>query len=1160
MRGASKQAADCLCCRLRFVLLPLDRAGFLWYIKVVHQRRILAQRGVSAVRNAICLFLLTCLTAAWPAAGQVATAELGGVVTDSSGAVVPKAQVALTNAETNVLVREMLTASDGTYLMTLVPPGTYTVTVEAPGFRRLVQTGVVLQTNQRVKLDLTLQIGQLTDLVEVSAAAPLLESQSSSTGSVINQQFVSELPLNGRNFVQLAILTPGVNGTGYSVQGTIMSGNRPDDRRPGTEIFSNGNREGSNNFLYDGVDNNERLIQLIVIRPAIEGIREFKVQTNMYSADVGRNSGAIVDVITKSGTNELHGSAFEFLRNSAMDARSFFNNRGTPFPPFRFNQYGLSLGGPVYVPKLYKGRNRTFFFVDWEGYRRNTVQSSVRSVATRKIREGDFTDENRIYDPLTQRADPSSATGIRRTQFPGNVIPRSRWDTPAARLLGAFPLPTNSSLVNNYLANLNLTQDWDQGDVRIDHQFSPANNFFARWSIQHTTTTAPYTFPATQIPGLSKPIGVGNEDSFAGPAFNPVQHAVASYTKVITPNLVNDLRIGFNRFVLDYTGEGFSPGGPNFGNEVGIPNANSHPLHTLLPIINLGTYTGVGHSRSLPIFRRSNTFQYIDNASWTRGSHTLKFGGDVRRRQITEYQTNRGNGRFNFSRGFTTEIGSGAATGNELASFLLGYASVIEQDFLLAWVGLRGVETGLYIADDWRINRRLTLNLGLRWDYYSPYTEVANRIANFDVDTATVKIAGRDGVGPRAGLRRDLRNFAPRFGFAYQLSPHTVVRGGYGLFYNPNGNGGVYLRLQRHVPFGPIFNQTNPDSQIGRRMSDGFPPPPVVDFESAKNPSGGVIGVFPGFTSAYAQQFNLGVQREIAPWQMIVKASVVGNLGRRLGTTLDLNQPVPGPGPVNPRRPFFGIRPGLSSISYAVSDGLSSFLSGQLAVEKRMSGGLALLFGYTWGHAIDDVGTEFGGGTGTPQDIRNRRADRGNSVYDIRHRATISYTYRLPFGKGRPLLNRTGAANLLLGGWQTNGILILQTGLPFTVFHAGANTGGAGGSRPDFVRNAALPSGQRSLARWFDITAFAPPPIYTFGNLGRNTLYGPGRWNVDMSLFKDIPVREPLTLQFRAEAFNTFNHPQFGQPNSTIGVSTAGTITSIVGNPRQMQLALRLQF
>ncbi len=1095
------------------------------------------------------------------ASAQVSTGELIGTITDASAGAVSNAKITASNAATGISRETTAAESTGDYIITLLPPGTYTVTVEAAGFRKAVQNEVTLQINQRLRLDIALQVGQVSETVEVSAAPPLLESQSSSVGSVINQQFVSELPLNGRNFVQLAILTPGVNGTGYSVGGTIQSGARPDDRRPGTEIFSNGNREGSNNFLYDGVDNNERLIQLIVLRPAIESIREFKVQTNMYSADVGRNSGAVVDVVTKSGTNQIHGSAFEFLRNSGMDARNYFNARGTPFPPFRYNQYGFSLGGPVYLPKIYNGKNRTFFFADWEGYRRNTVQSSLRSVATNKIRGGDFSDEpGGVFDPLAVRNDPTSATGIRRTQFPGNVIPRTRWDVPAARLLGAFPLPTNGNRVNNYLGNLDLKQDWDQGDVRVDHQISSNDNIFFRWSIQHTTTFAPNTFPEVQIEGLPKKIGVGNEDSFAGPAFNPVQHAVLSYTKVFTPRLVNDFRVGFNRFVLDYTSADYEAGGPNYGNLIGIPNANSHPLHTQLPIINLGQYTGVGHSRSLPIFRRSNTFQYIDNMTYTNGAHTLKFGGDVRRRQITEYQTNRGNGRFNFSRGFTTEIGSGAANGNELASFILGYASFIEQDFTLAWVGARGIELGMYAADDWRVSRKLTLNLGLRWDYYSPFSEVANRWANFDADTATVKVAGRDGVDSRAGVKRDFSNWAPRFGFAYQAAQHTVVRGGFGLFYNPNGNGGALLRLQRHIPFGPIITQANNDVTLGTRMSQGFAPPPNVNFDAAKAPTGGVVGVFPGYKSSYAQQFNLGVQHELPALGLLLKASMVGNLGRRLGTTINLNQPVPGAGAVNNRRPFFGVRPAIADISYAVSDGLSSYLSGQFEVIKRMSSSTNLMFGYTWGHAIDDVGTEFGGGTGTPQDIRNRRADRGNSVYDLRHRATTSITHRLPFGKGQKWMSKSRAADLALGGWQLNGIVIMQTGLPYTPGHAGANTGGADGSRPDFLRDATLPSDQRTLQRWFDPGAFSTPAIYTFGNLGRNTLYGPGRWNADSSLFKDFAITEQVKLQFRAEAFNLFNHPQFGQPNATIGTGAAGTITSTVGNPRQLQLALRLQF
>ncbi|MEX2264907.1 MAG: carboxypeptidase regulatory-like domain-containing protein [Bryobacteraceae bacterium] len=1085
---------------------------------------------------------------------QVSTAELNGSVVDATGAAVANAKVVAANAATG-LTREAVSDVAGAYIMTLLPPGSYNMTVEAEGFRRIVQSNITLQVNQRAKLDFTLQVGQVNESIEVAAAAPLLESQSSSLGSVIAEQFVGELPLNGRNFVQLAILSPGVNGTGFSTSGTIMSGTRPDDRRPGTEIFSNGNREGSNNFLFDGVDNNDRLTLSIVLRPGVEAIKEFKVQTNLYSADLGRNSGAVVDVVTKSGTNQFHGSAFEFLRNSAMDARNFFNPRGTPFPTFRYNQFGGSFGGPVIIPRAYNGKNRTFFFVDYEGFRRSELRTLNTSVATPNMRAGDFTGENGIFDPLTTRS--NGAGGFIRDPFPNNRIPAARFDPVSRKLVNAYPLPQFARSVNNYTSNLNQKQDWNQGDVRVDHQFTQQDTFFARWSIQHTETIVPDTFPAVQIEGLPGPVTVGNEDSFAGPSFTPVQHAVASHVHVFSPRLINELRVGFNRFVLDYTALGYEPG-LNLGNKLGIPNSNVSPNEAVLPIINLSNYTGVGHSRSLPIFRRMNTFQYVDNMTFTRGAHTLKFGGDIRRRQITEYQTNRGNGRFNFGPAFTNQPGVNN-TGHVIATFLLGYPTFVEQDYTLAWIGARGIETGLYFADDWRATRKLTLNLGMRWEYYSPYSEVANRWANFDAATATVLIAGRDGVDSRAGIQRDFRNFAPRFGFAYHAMSRTVLRGGYGIFFNPNGNGGALLRLQRHIPFGPIntvFQGGNID--VGPKISDGFPAPPVVNFDAAKNPTGGVVGVSPDYRSAYAQQYNLTLEHEL-PGSTLIKAAFVGNLGRRLGTTFDLNQPVPGPGGLAQRRPFFGVRPDLFGITYAVSDGLSSYHAFQLTVEKRMSHGLGLLLGYTWGHSIDNVGTEFGGGTGTPQDSRNRAAERGNASFDMRHRLTASYTYRLPFGRGRAMMNRGGAANFLLGGWQTNGITTIQSGLPFTP-GLQVPTTNCCGSRPDGIRDATLPAGERSLQRWFDVTAFGTPPLHTFGNLGRNTLFGPGRVNFDFSLFKDFAFHEEMKLQFRAEAFNLFNTPQFGLPNASIGAAQAGIINSTVGNPRQLQLALRLQF
>ncbi|MBM3729188.1 MAG: TonB-dependent receptor [Acidobacteria bacterium] len=508
------------------------------------------------------------------------------------------------------------------------------------------------------------------------------------------------------------------------------------------------------------------------------------------------------------------------------------------------------------------------------------------------------------------------------------------------------------------------------------------------------------------------------------------------------------------------------------------------------------------------------------------------------------------NGAFTDSRGAVP-----GPSGNAMASFILGYPTFMEQDYTLAWTGQRFIETGLYFADDWRVSRRLTLNLGLRHDYFSPVTEVADRLANFDPATATVKIANRDGVDRRMGIQRNFKDWAPRFGFAYQALKNTVIRGGYGLFYNPSGNGGAALRLFRHVPFGPIYTVAPGDEFVGPSISQGFPAPPTVNFEAAKNPTGGVIGVAPTFRSSYAQQFNLTVQQEITPIQAVLKFAYVGNLGRRLHTSLDLNQPLAGPGPVANRRAFFGVRPGLAGATYAVADGLSNYNAFQFTFDKRMSAGLSVLLGYTWSHAIDDVGTEFGGGTGTPQDIRCRRCDRSNASFDLRHRMTLSYTYLLPILREAKGLTRT-----LLGGWQLNGITTIQGGLPYTPGLLVANTNGAGGSRPDSVGRSASLGSSATIARWFDPTAFTSPTTIRFGNAGRNILFGPGRVNWDMSLFKDFAIGDRWKVQFRSEAFNIWNTPQFGLPNATIGAGNAGTITSTVGNPRQLQLALRIQF
>jgi hypothetical protein len=780
-------------------------------------------------------------------------------------------------------------------------------------------------------------------------------------GSVKTETQVRDLPLNGRNIVQLAILSPGVNGPGVGTRGTIMSGTRPDDQRPGSELFVNGNRESANNYLYDGIDNNDRLTLALVIRPAIEAIKEFKIQTNLYSAEQGRNPGGQVDVVTKSGTNEVHGVVYEFLRNSALDAKNFFDKPADKIPPFKQNQFGFALGGPI-------RRNKTFIFGDYDGFRQRLARTFVNTVPTAKMRTGDFSElPGIIYDPLTTRANPTNPAGFVRDRFPGNIIPANRFDAVTAKLINAYPLPTSAGLANNLVTNPTKKQDWNQLDTRVDHEFNSSNSFFTRYSWSKTDTVSPLTFPPVTIAGVPQAIGLGNEDTFAGTAALTAQHVVLSFVHTFSPRLIADLRAGYNRFKLDYTQEGSEFGQP-LGNLLGVPNANQHETARAFPIFSPSGYTGIGHSRSLPIFRRENTFQYVGNLTRASGSITLKFGGDVSRRHLTEYQTNRGNGRFNFSPSITNNPENNSG-GNALASFLLGAPSLIEQDYLLAWVGIRGTEYSFYFADDWRASSRLTFNLGLRYELDTPYSEVANRWANFDPKTATVLVAGRNGVSESAGVETWKKGFAPRFGFAYSLTSKTVVRGGFGIFFNTAGHGGNVLRLQRHVPFGPIYSFNPGNFLVSRRVSDGFPAIPALNLASADNPSGGVIGVDANYKPGYAQQFNLTLEQEVSPWRMLFKGSYVGNLGRRIDTTIDLNQPIPGTGSVDSRRPFFGVRPGLAGITYAVSDGSAAYHAFQFSGEKRFSAGLNFLAGYTWGHSIDTVPTAFGGG----DHQRNRR-------------------------------------------------------------------------------------------------------------------------------------------------------------------------------------------
>jgi len=1089
------------------------------------------------------------------------TAGLNGLVTDASRASIQGARVSISNVDTG-LKRESLTNDVGSYEFPLLPPGNYTLHLEKQGFRPMTQEGIRLDVNQIARVDLTMQLGAVSEVVEVQAAAPLLESSTSSVGQVLETKAVSDLPLNGRNFAQLAILSPGAVGVGYGPAGTIGSGSRPDDTRPGTELMVNGNREMSNSMTLDGVDDNFRRNALITVRPSIEDIQEFKMQTNLFGAEQGRSSGATVNIVTKSGTNSFHGSAFEFIRNNDLDARNFFNAAGiAQQPPFHQNQFGGSLGGPV-------ARNKIFFFTDYEGFRKQQgTNTSVNTVPTVAERQGNFSAVRPIFDPGSLAPSPGTASGYTRTEFPGDIIPANRFDSVTSRLIQAYPLPTAPGLVNNQFTNPVLGQQYDQGDARADYALDSKNTVFGRFSRQETRTQTPSTFGFRTVPDVSIPLNLGNSGTYAGTNTQTAYNAVAAITHVFSPAFLMDLRMGFSRFNMHNLDAQAPSTGPGLGTQLGVPFSNQLPQANGMPIFNISGYTGIGGPASIPTIRLENTFNPVANFTRVRGSHTLKFGASLVRRQIIDFQMNQGNGLFNLGTTITDNPNTPAGTGDGMASMLLGSYSSLSQDLQLVWAGYRVLEMGSYLADDWRVTSRLTLNIGLRYEFLPPPVEVANRMMNLNTQTGKVMIDGYN-TGRHVGIQTQWTLFAPRFGFAYQLSRNTVLRGGYGIFYNAQGSGGGLYRMHRYLPFAASDAVTvNELSANYPKVQNGLPPAPATDFATvSNNPVGSFLTIPANYRSSYAQQFNFGLEHELKSSNIVLKAVYLGNLGRHLDINYNYNQAIPGPGAIAPRMPLYGLAPGVVGDTYAATDGVSDYHSLQLTAEKRFSQGLSFLSAYTYAHSIDNVPLQQGGnGEGPiPQDTRYRFLDRGNSLFDIRQRFTQTALYDLPFGRGKRFHLDHKWANALFGNWQINGILSKQTGLPFAPVLANsvANTGSS--SRPNLLADWHIDN--PTITHWFNTALNSPgapwgtPTLYTFGNAGRGILRGPGRTNLDTSVFKEFPVTEKYRLQFRGEFFNLLNHPQFDLPGQSIGSPSAGVISGTVGTPRDIQFSLRLYF
>ena len=1081
---------------------------------------------------------------------QVERGTITGSVTDAKGSAIPDATVRVVEESTNQSV-ELQTDSAGEYTASNLTPGAYTVQVEKAGFAGHVNKGFVIQVFQTARLDVVLNVGTVTESVQVTSAVPLLQSENASVGQVISTQAINELPLNGRNMAQLAIIAPGVTGLNYAQTGTIGSGVRPDELRPGgTTIEANGARDSANKLLLDGIDNTEMIAQTFIVRPSVEGLQEFAVLTSNVGAQFDRGMGAIVVTSTRSGSNEFHGSVYEFLRNSYVDAKNYFVRPNTPIPAYKLNDFGGRLGGPIL-------RNKTFFFINYEGYFERAASTLISTVPTLAERQGNFQGVTNIYDPTTTTASGSTYT---RTQFPNNIIPSSRFDPIAAQLVNAYPAPQTSALSNNYVSYPLKGSDDNRGDVRIDHQITTTQNLFARYSIDDTQINMPNTY--------NNVIG-GNENSFSGHQADRGQQGVLGYNKVFTPSIVGEYRFGFDR----YTSFLIPPvlTSPIWAEIPGrVPNPGLQPvpgggLGNSAPIISPSGFGGLGNSRGEPQIRREHEIENVGNVTWQRGTHSFKFGVDVIQHMISETDSPPSQsafGRFNFDGNFTNNPASPTGTGNAMASMLLGYPTQTARDYFIPGTAhVLSNEFNYYALDDWRITRKLTLNLGLHYEIDTPYHEANNYWVNFNPATSAVEIAGQNGVSKSAGWNTDYGSVAPRVGFAYGWDNKTVIRAGYGIFFDPQTQAGTTIRQQRQWPFDLIYIVTPGSLFPQNTVSQGFVtladiPPAILN-----NPYGTLKGIAANFKNASAQQYNLSIQRQLTD-RASLTVSYVGSIGRHLTWVNPIDQPSPGPGNIQARRPYNALYPNVTAISFLESVGTSNYNSLQTVFSQRLTRGFFLTANYVWSHAFDNSSFDGGADGPVPQDPTNRNADWASSDSDIHNRVNIYGTYELPFGPGKAFLNSNSLLNrTILGGWQVNGIFAGQSGLPFTVTTSGTATNtGASASRANVVPGVPQYPAKQSIGEWFNPAAFSVPTAYNWGNSGRNILRGPDEINLDSSAEKKFPITEGTTLLFRAEFFNMFNHPQFQIPASVIAQGGVGSITTTSNTARQLQFTLRLTF
>jgi hypothetical protein len=1172
--------------------------------QLTHQMNRIGQCGRAIFhgwrRPATLLAFLVLFTSA--ALAQLTTADILGTVTDATGAVVPNASVVLTNLGTNEK-RTTQSNTSGDYNFTLLPVGHYSVSVKATGFEASITKDLSVEAGDRARNDVHLQAGSASTVVEVNAQTPLLQADNATVSSTVTAQAVQDLPLNGRNFVQLVATVPGANeGSGNS----LSSGGRPDDRRSNAAGLSvNGQDESLNNWVVDGIDNNERVIGSIGVKPNIEGINEITVETNSYAPEAGRTAGGVINIVTKSGTNQFHGSVYEYFRNDIFDGRNFFQNTGNK-PELRQNQYGASIGGPIF-------RDKTFFYFDYEGFRQ---VSGVTDTGT-TLTQSEY-DAIHSLNGLTPQSLFSTANGT--AQAYAGLIPATGGPVPinpvALNYLQLLPAPTNGNLASNHTISPSKTQNYNTYDARIDHNLNDKNILFARFTYNTVNTFTPPAFGTQNGVQVS-----GGRYNFDGPATDIAQQYELGYTHIFSPGLLMDLRAGFTRInnlslPLNY--------GIGIDQKVGFPAAMTSfsPFANSLTPVSIGPFGDVGDGAYVPLQDIDNSFQYSGTVSWTKGNHNIKIGAGLMRRQARNVQSASAVGAFGFN--LTTDSNPDQLTqqNNQIASALLGAYNNQTRNFNITPPDYRSWEPSFFAQDSWKVNPKLTVIYGARYEIFTPFTEAHNRISNFDfleavsnpaaATSSALKIAGVNGVSSTAGIPTQYNNIAPRVGFAFSARPSTVIRGGYGLSYFPDNytsNGDLKnapftsvnspscqstlaVQIETYVNGGNLPAGQNGDcalqGQFGN-FSQGIISPSAPSAAQLANLSTinglSFVADATNFKNALIQQFNLQLEQQVGA--NVFTLGYVGNIGQHLPESINnINQPLPFNPITNPggsARPLNGPLPNLGGVSYLATGGISNYNGLQASFQRRFTKGVALDANYTWAKALADTSTfsqqgDQGWSNALPTNIR--ATEYGPADTDLQNRFALALNYELQYGK-----EFTGLKKVALSGWQTNVIAGWQSGKVFSIVSSGSgadnpvesdgkthgfnnravpqNSGGA--DRPNTIADPRL--GHKTLTEFFNTAAFAPQPLGTIGNTQRNSMFGPHFRDVDLSIFKNFPVTERATIQFRVETFNISNTPNFyiannNSSNQQFGNAAFGSISATDPNynPRQYQFVLKALF